>query len=205
MGQIGISIVKRCVFRDSIQEFTNTYHYGSLGLNPTEATALNLIDEVVIGEKAFHSTAVTFVRAACWSSGGTVSQNQMIAQKLLTGTGSTTPGTAMDMERAVLIQWPAGLDSLGRPVKLKKWYHCCGAFGSVVMTNNILQNVTAFSAADRTTMANLADANTRLGSPEAWGLVAESGRQRTGGILSADPPVAHKYLEHHQLGDMWRG
>lgn len=205
MGQIGISIVKRLAFRDSIQEFANTYHYGSAGANPSQAAAEALIDEIVVNEKLFHSTSVTFVRASCWSSGGTVSQNQMIAQKLLTGTGSTTPGTAMDAERAVLIQWPAGLDSLGRPVTLKKWYHCFGNFGSVVMANNLLTNATAFTQAQRDTMAALADANSRLGSPEVWGLVAESGRQRTGGILSADPPHAHKYLEHHQLGDMWRG
>lgn len=205
MGQIGISIVKRVAFRDSIQEFANTYHYGSAGANPTEAAALALIDEVVTGEKVFHSSAVSFIRASCWSSGGSQAANQMIAQKLLTGVGSSSTSTAMDAERAVLIQWPAGLDSLGRPVRLKKWYHCFGAFGSVIMTNTLLQNATAFSAGERTTMANLADANTRLGSPEVWGLVAESGRQRTGGILSADPPIAHKYLEHHQLGDMWRG
>jgi hypothetical protein len=205
MAQIGISIVKRVAFRLHTQEFANTYHYGSVLGEPDVGTASALIDEVTAAEKLFHSSLVSFVFARLWTSGGSISSNHMILEKALTGTGSTTPGTAVDPERAVLIQWPAGLDSRGRAVYLRKWYHALGNFGSVVMTNNLLTQQIAFTSAERTTMANLADANSRIGTSNEWGLVAESGRTRNGGVLSADPPIAHPYFEHHQLGDQWRG
>ncbi len=204
MAQIAISITKRAIFRDSTQEFSNVYHYGALGPNPIESEALNLIDEVVATEKGFHSTAVTFLLGRCWSSGGTVAQNQMIAEKTLTGTGSSALLTAMDYERAVLIQWPAGLDSRGRPVYLRKWYHSCGNFGSVGFSNSILQNVTGLSAAQRSTIVGLVDVLSRIGPTENYGLVAESGRERSGTETAAVPPTCHPYLEHHQLGDQWR-
>lgn len=200
MGQISIAVTKRAAFRDSTQEWQNVYVYGSLGLNPTQAAAESLIDEVVTKEKAFHSTLVSFVLGRCWSSGGTKAENEMIAEKTLSGTGSTATSTANDVERAVLVQWPAGFDTKGRPVKLKKWYHCHGAFGSVVLSNAILQNFTGFTAANRTAIETLVDTLTRIGN-SVWGLKAESGRERTG----AGGPIAHKYYEHHQLGDQWRG
>lgn len=205
MAQIAISIVKRVPFRLSTQEFANTYHYGSAGAEPSVAAAQALIDEVVANEKLFHSTNVTFVLGRCWTSGGSVASNHMITEKALTGTGAAATATAMDPERAVLVQWPAGLDSRGRKVYLRKWYHCYGSFGSVVMTNNLLTQQIAFTSGERSTISGLADALSRIGTPEAWGMVAESGRTRDGGIMSADPPIAHPYLEHHQLGDQWRG
>src|SRR5215213_3988028 len=131
MGQISISITKRVPFRDATQEFSNVYVYGSAGLNPSAAAAQSLSDEVVTKEKAFHATSVSFVYARVWSSGGSPSANEMIYEGVLTGTGSTTPNTSMDKERAFLLQWPAGVDSKGRPVKLRKWFHTCGAFGGV--------------------------------------------------------------------------
>jgi len=203
MAQFAISITKRVVFRGKTQEFSNTYNYGTAAAMPGASLANDLIDEVTAKEKLFHSTAVTFLLGRCWSSGGTPAENEMISEKALTGTGSTAVSTAMDPERAILIQWAAGLDSRGRAVYLRKWYHCFGAFGSVAMSNAHLQQSTAFTAGERTTMQGLADALSRIGS-SVYGLVAASGRQRTGGILSADPPVAYPWLEHHQLGDQWR-
>src|SRR5215210_111817 len=196
MGQITISITKRCSFRDSVQEFSNVYTYGSLALNPDEELALDFIDEVADAEKTFHSVDVTFVHGRCWSSGGTVAENVMIAEKALTGTGATSLSTALDRERAVLVQWPAGLDSRGRPVKLKKWYHTCGNIAGIVLSNAQLMGIAGFSNAQRDAIEAAVTVITRVGS-EVWGLKAESGRERTGD----GDPIAHRYLEHHQLGE----
>jgi len=200
MGQISISITKRAGFRDSTQEWQNVYTYGSAGLNPSVAAADALIDEVTTKEKVFHSSAVSFILGRCWSSGGTPAENEMISEKTLTGTGSTSTLTAMDLERAVLVQWAAGTDSQGRPVKLRKWYHVYGQIASIAIPNNILTNFTGFTNAQRDAIEAVVDPLTRIGT-SVWGLIAPSGRERTGDGY----PVAHKYLEHHQLGDQWRG
>jgi hypothetical protein len=191
----------RVAFRGGTQHFSNVFHYGSLAANPSAGDANDLIAEAVGILKGLHSTDVSFVKARLWSSGGTQAQNQMIAENTLTGTGTLSTQAEMDPERAILIQWPAGLDSLGRKVYLRKWFHCCsGVFGGVGMTSGHRKQTTAFTSAERTTMANAADALTRLGATEGWGLVAESGRERDGGA-----PIAHKFLEHHQFGEEWRG
>ena len=200
MAQIGISIKKRVAFRDSVQHFSNTYHYASVDNEPNEAGARGLVDELVAFEKSCHSTAVTFVEARVWSSGGTIEQNRMIGTFALSGQGSASTSASMDRERAFLVSWPAGRNSRGKPVFLRKWFHACGFFAAVSLTSSVMDNTTGFSAADRAAIAAKADEITRIGNVEAWGLVAESGRERDGG-----PPIAHRYLEHHQLGDEWRG
>lgn len=201
MARIAISITKQVTFRDSIQEFSNTYHYTRLGSNPDQTDANNLIDELVALEKTWHSTAVTFLRARCWSAGGTPAQNVTISQKLLSGTGSMTTTTSFDRERAYLIQWNAGVDSRGRQVKLRKWFHSSGFFGTHALGDGILSGTTGFTSTERTAIGNKADAATRLGADESWHICAESGREAESGAGA----VAHKYLEHHQLGDQWRG
>jgi hypothetical protein len=205
MGQIAISITKTTPFRLGIQPFTNTYHYGSAGLNPSATAADALIDELVALEKTWHSTLVTFTLGRCWSSGGSIAANQMITERPLSGTGATAAGTTIDPERAILAQWPAGLDSRGRRVYLRKWYHPCGNFIGLTIANNHITQQVAFTQTQRDNMAASVDGVTRLGNPEVWGLVAESGRQRDGGILSSEPPIMHPWFEHHQMGEAWRG
>lgn len=205
MAQITISVLKRAAFKDATQEWANTYVYASAGALPDAAAAEALIDEVVAQEKLFHSTDVTFVEGRCWSSGGTPASNEMIFQKALTGLGAAGTDSSLDRERAVLVQWPAGVDSLGRKVYLRKWYHPCGNFGTVAWSAGNRANINSIASSSRTAIANYADVLSRIGTPEVWGLVADSGRTRDGGILSATPPTAHKHLEHHQLGDQWRG
>jgi hypothetical protein len=201
LGQVTVSITKRTPFRDSVQEFSNVYTYGSVGLNPqNDAEADQIIDPIVAYEKSIHSTDVTFLKARMWTSGGTKATNNMIRTKTLSGTGSgSTYAPGLDKERAVLIQIPAGTDSRGRPVKLRKWYHVCGNIGSVGITASINSNTTGFSTTDRNTIASNFNAILRLNS-DVWGLMAESGRERTDGGQAA----CHRYLEHHQLGDQWR-
>src|SRR3954470_12895414 len=122
MARVGVSIVKSTSFRGVAQEFGNTYYYQT-PLPVTATVAGNLIDHIVTLEKAQHSTAVTFVRAKCWSAGGTKQENEMITQKNLSGTGSNGSGGAstlnMDKERAFLVRFRAGNDTRGRPVYLR--------------------------------------------------------------------------------------
>jgi hypothetical protein len=199
MPRFGISILKSTAFRDSIQEFSNIYHYAGIGSMPNAAQANALIDELTANEKVFHSSAVSFVRGMLWKADGTKAENVMISQKLLSGEGSTPTTPGFDRERAFLVQWPAGTNSRGKPVRLKKWYHSCGQFGGFQITNGHMSNVSGFSSAERAEIANTADSVTRIGTTDEWGLVAPSGRERNGGA-----PIAHRYLEHHQLGDQWR-
>lgn len=199
MSQLSVAITKRVAFRDWTQDFANVYTYESTASLPDETGALALIDELTAAEKTWHSTDVSFVLGRCWSSGGSISSNVMLAEKTLTGAGVTSPSTAMDRERAILIQWDAGFDSRGHPVRLKKWYHACGAFAGVTMSNNLLRNTIGFTSAERIAMANLVNPAVRqIGPSNQWVLCSPAGRSVVGDA------VAHKYLEHHQLGDNWR-
>jgi len=201
MAQIGISITKRTAFRDSTQEFSNVYFYigGSL---PDSTSGNDMIDLVANREKTFHSTDVSFMVGRLWSETGNKATNNMLAQKNLAGTGARTPATADDKERAFLFRLRAGSDSRGNPVYLRKWFHACGSFVSgQVLTNAVLRNTTGFTQAERdaqvAAMNNIGDL-----SPTAtlFKLCAKSGRQPDPGANWS----AHKYLEHHQLGDQWR-
>lgn len=195
--QLGISVTKKVSFRGIQQEFSNVYHYSL----PTAVTAPYeaLLDEIVAWEKTVHSVDVTFVRGSVWTSGGTIAQNQMQFQKDLTGAGAVTATATLDRERAYLVRWPAGFSSTGKPVFLRKWYHCCGAFPGTTLAAGVLQNTQAFATTERTAVANAAESLRQIGAVDQWDLVAESGRTTTG------PAEAHSWLEHHQLGDQWRG
>jgi hypothetical protein len=194
--RIGLSVVKTVLFRGIQQEFSNVYHYELLGAQtgPWEA----LLDEVKASEVAFHSSDVTFKRGSVWSAGGTPEANTMLFQKTLTGTGNQAANTLLDRERAVLIRWPAGFDSRGKPVYLRKWYHSCGSFQGIAFSSGHMQNTLAITTADRATMANAVAAMDEVGVTEAWQICSSTGRRKTA------PPECHKYLEHHQLGDQWR-
>jgi hypothetical protein len=183
MALIGLSITKRMAFRDSTQDFSNVYHYTYTGLNPSAGFAEQILDTIVNLEKSYHATVVSFVYGRVWSAGGSVSDNQMIFQKALT-----------------LFSWPAGYDSLGRPVFLRKWYHTISAspFGVAPSQGN-MQNISSYSSGSRTTMATAANNFTSpVVNAQSISLCGPTGRATTGG------PIAHKFYEHHQLGDMWR-
>lgn len=196
---IGISLTKSVPFRGADQEFSNVYHY----LLDTAVTApwQSIVDELVAFEKSIHSQDVTFVRAQGWKAGGTPADNTMEHQEELTGTGTASAmPAAMDRERAFLFRWPAGADVRGKPVYLRKWYHTCGTFGGIGYTPSdaVLQNVAEIPSVIRDSLADVVSAVNEVGGTEAWDLCAPSGRTWQA------QPQCHRYLEHHQLGDMWR-
>jgi hypothetical protein len=196
MAIVAFSVTKRVVYRDSTQEFSNVYHYKTTDpINATEGEAR--LDEIVAFEKTFHATGVTFVRGRAWNAGGTPAQNDMVVQKNLSGTGALAGTASLDRERAHLFRWPAGQDSRGKPVYLRKWYHALAPINAVAITQSIIEGTTGWTQAQRDSMASFIN-DIRFIGLSTYQLCAESGRDSTGGAES------HKYLEHHQLGDQWR-
>lgn len=204
MGRVGVSITKSTSFRGVSQEFANTYYYQT-PLPVVASAAEALLDNLVTKEKTLHSGAVTFVRGRAWSAGGTNAENQMLVQKQLSGVGSNGSGGAatlnMDKERAFLVRFRAGLDSKGRPVYLRKWWHLdAAAISSTSISGPNLANTATLATAIRNGLVTFADDfKSVAGGVQTFELCSENGRTITGDTQ------AHPYLEHHQLGDMWRG
>lgn len=198
MPRIGVTITKSVLFREVQQEFHNTYHYEILAAVLVPSAAI--VDEIEAKERDLHSNDVNFLRARVWTAGGTEAQNQMIHQENLTGVGVQSANGTMDRERAVLVRWPAGVDILGRPVYLRKFYHSCGnCAGQNVGSTGILQNTTPLNLAQRDAIASSVDGITEVGvASDSWRLCSPRGRHAQAG------PQVHRWLEHHQLGDMWR-
>ena len=202
MARIGISITKSVAFRNSTQEFSNVYYYeDAAGSLPDETAAGALIDELTAFEKTVHGSSVTFVRGRLWSQGGSPGSNNMILQKNLSGTGSLTPDSNVDRERAFLFRIRAGSDSRGNPVYLRKWFHACAVFPGMSLSTTIMANTSSFSQGQRdagvTAMQTIGAIG---GGTEPWKLCSKAGRFPTAG----QSWQAHAFLEHHQLGDQWR-
>lgn len=201
MPRVGVSITKSTPFRGSSQEFSNVYYYEVSGL-PSVAQADTFIDNLTSLEKTFHSTAVTFIRGRLWSETGSKATSEMIEQKNLSGAGARALVTSLDPERALLFRLRAGNDSRGNPVYLRKWYHSVGQFtNTTIIVAGHLTQTFAFTGAEKAAfvaqMNAVGDAN---GSPLVPKICAKGGRQPGAG----NTWEAHTWLEHHQLGDMWR-
>lgn len=196
--QIGVQITKSTLFRGVQQEFHNVYNY-KLGTAIT-APSESIVDEIVNTEKSLHSSEVKFIAAAVWSSGGNIAQNAMLFKKSLSpGAGNQLVNTNMDRERAILIRWPAGFAIDGRPVYLRKYFHSCGNAAGVNPGGAAqLANIDPLLQATRDAIALKANELRDVGATEFWELVAKTGRQTAGNAQ------CHPFLEHHQLGDMWR-
>lgn len=199
MAQIGVAVYKSVSFRGVGQEFSNVQHFSRPFGTVDDAERNSIIDEIVAIERDLHSADVTFLRARLWSSGGTKAENEMLLEKPLTGVGNLVTDTSLDRERAILIQWPAGKDVRGHPVTLKKWYHTCGSTSALGFTTSNKQNTSQLATATRDYFAGKAQGIKVVGATvDTWSLCAKSGRGTTGDA------VCHPWLEHHQLGDMWR-
>lgn len=201
MARVGVSITKSLSFRGVAQEFGNTYYYET-PLPVIESVASSLIDNIVTKEKAIFSSSVSFLFGRCWSAGGTKQENNMLSQKALSGVGAgPSPISGQDRERAFLVRFRAGVDTRGNPVYLRKWWHLnVGSFGANNLTNSMLENTAQLTTAMRTAIEASGDNFKSITAlPQNFDLVSEKGRGITGATQ------AHPYLEHRQLGDMWRG
>ena len=197
MAQFGVSIVKSVLFRGVQQEFSNVYHYRfatNVDVGPADKIA-----EIVAVERQLHSASVKFLRASLWSSGGSPAENTMLHQETLTGTGSQANIAGMDRERAFLTRWRVGVDRRGKPVYLRKWYHSCGAAALYSPSTGQLENTQPLDSAGRSAVAAKAEELREIGNVEAWNLCSPNGNR-----IAEQPAECHPYLEHHQLGDMWR-
>ena len=203
MPRYGFSVEKTTLFRGTQQPFANIYYYEA----PTVALTANvdqqtLLQQIVDKEKEFHSSAVNFVRGRVWNTGsGSQQGNQMRIDIALTGAGAVSDNSNMDRERAVLIRVPAGINSRGKPVYLRKWYHVCGSATTPgAFLAGQLANIQELNSTQRSYYAgklNDIQELELLTNPVAT-LCAQSGRATTG------EPECHAWLEHHQLGDQWR-
>lgn len=201
MPRVGVSITKSVSFRLGTQEFSNVYYYEMLAF-PDVSAANTLINNLVTLEKTFHGTNVTFVRGRLWKQIGTAAQNEMITQINLSGTGARSVPSLLDRERAWLFRLRAGVDSRGNPVYLRKWYHACAEFVATQgLPSGVSENTAGWTQAQRDAQVNamqaIGDANGSAGAPK---LCAKGGRLPDVGAGWS----AHQFLEHHQLGDMWR-
>lgn len=200
MPRFGVSVEKTVSFRGFPQPFANVYYYNQPDIAVDALVTLeNLLDIIVAEEKEMFAGVVSFVRGRVWNTGsGSQAGNQMRIDKALAGVGAALEHAVMDRERAFLFRWPAGTDSRGKPVYLRKWYHLCSQFGGAV-ADDVLANRAAIPLNIR---QNLEAQVAQFRSPTAGGfnfdLVAQSGRVTTGGV------ECHRYLEHRQLGDQWR-
>jgi hypothetical protein len=201
MAIVGVNTQKTVSFRGAAQPMGNTYYYET-PLPVIESVADGLIDAIVAKEKAIFSAAVSFIYARCWTAGGTPSQNEMLKQKPLTGTGAgPTPISGQDRERAFLVRARAGVDSRGNPVYLRKWWHLeVGSLAGANLSSQMLENTAQLATNQRAALETaFNDFKSVTSLPQVFTLVSEKGRQITGATL------AHPYLEHRQLGDQWRG
>lgn len=196
----GLSIEKTASFRGVAQVFANVYHYNDAGGSPSDADLTTLLDNIVAHEKTFHASSVTFVRGRVWSAGGSEAANQMRVDKSLSGTGALTNNGSFDRERAALVRWRAGSDSRGRPVYLRKWWHVMSTtLGGVAIGAGVIEQTAQLTQGQRDAFETTAD---NVISETVGGTVftmcGPNGRAITGST------ECHPYLEHHQLGDMWR-
>lgn len=202
MPRYGISIEKTVLFRGVQQPFANVYHYEAPDLPVTDTTNITAaVDQLVAIEKTMHASTVTFTRGRCWNTGsGTQAGNQMRVDKNLSGVGAGSPIVEMDRERALLLRWPAGINTRGKPVYLRKWYHLCGVFSTLSFSAGMHGNTLPLGAANQAVMEGKGDelATLEVAATGPMELCAQTGRQRTGDA------ECHPYLEHHQLGDQWR-
>lgn len=209
MSRFGVQLEKSLSFRGATQPFSNTYYYEMAAANsPPDATGViatanALLDALIPIERAQHSTAVAYVMGRVWSADGPKADRQMIVQRALSGTGglSQTP-TSLDRERAFLIRFRAGNDTRGRPVYLRKWFHLTvSAIASNSITSTMHEQTAQLTTPIRTALEAFGDSfkNITPGAGPVAHLVGPTGREITGGTQ------AHPYLEHHQLGEAWRG
>lgn len=203
MARYGLSIEKTMLFRGVQQHFGNTYYFAA-PIGEGQTTELNaLIDAVLAIDRNVHANNVTYTRARLWTADGGPAANHMVIDRALSGVGAagTTAGS-MDRERAYLVRFRAGVDTKGRPVYLRKWWHChANSISGVSPSAGNLENLSTLSSTIKTFFEGQGNALKTIPytTGQNWDLVGPTGRAITGSTQ------CHDWLEHHQLGDEWRG
>lgn len=97
------------------EEFSNVYYFGDggVGLSPSEADALSLVDAVIAAEKLITRNTIRFLGGAAYHVGiaDTAGDTDAIATRELAASGnqgSLTTGTAVDPESAVDLKFLLG-------------------------------------------------------------------------------------------------
>jgi hypothetical protein len=90
-------------------------------------------------------------------------------------------------EAAMLVEWPAGLSSSGKPVRLRKWYH-------MVPTSSAIGGAVDIVTSDYTPL--LAAATSLVGVLSSKGLVLGSSTGRFAGTA----PIIDRFYCNHQMG-----
>jgi hypothetical protein len=203
VARYGVSIEKTTLYRGVQQKVTNVYYYDGNVPSSDTATLNDLVDEIVAIEKAIHTNDYTWTRARVWTQVGTAAQNEMIIDRLLSGNGTLTAHSQIDKERAILFRFRAGVDNRGRPVYLRKWFHCNGTvILGAAPSNGMLANTAGLTQGQRdagVTVANtLKTINAGAGNTP-MNLVAKNGRAIDGATAT------HPFFENRQLGEDWRG
>lgn len=200
MGLFGVSTIKRVAFRGGVQHFSNTYYYDAAVANTADNTLSTFIDDLVAKERQLLSADVTYTFARLWSAGGTRAENEMLVEKVLTSVGSQGPDPSLDRERCLLFQWRAGKDVLGRPVYLRKWIHPCGTIGGLAATDGQKAQTAKLTGTGFTQAQTYGQALTTITSSSLpFNLRSKTGR------IPSDSGILYPWLEHHQLGEEWRG
>jgi hypothetical protein len=127
MGQPGITSIKSFEYRDAVEEWGNTYHFD--GDPPSdEAGWLDLFVELAALEKTVLPITTSIVRAYCYDDTDDHSVFTLDTDAGFTsvaGTATYTTGSYLAPgDAAMWIRWKtARLNSNGKPIYLRKYYH----------------------------------------------------------------------------------
>jgi hypothetical protein len=187
-------VTKTIPWRNGPQEFSNVYHFKTALSEPFDDN--ELINKIVLQEKTFHSSNVTFKVARTWGpTDGTQQQSVTRTIKDLTGTGELTPGTNWYRELAFLVVWPLGrYGSKNRPQFLRKWYHTDNA---MAVAASVLTGATAIPLPANNALAT---AIPKITNNNAGFLLGDFKLSTAEGREPVGPGSMYKWLEHRQLG-----
>lgn len=122
-----ITLVKRFTYRDTLEEFSNTYHFnGTIPLN--DAAWLALADAMILAEKPTVQASVSWVRAYGYEPGNehSIWQHSYDGPPSTAQVGTMALGTQRDVpgDIAVTVRWYTGqINSRGKKIYCRKYLH----------------------------------------------------------------------------------
>ena len=128
MGQPGITMIQSFTYRQSVEEFSNQYHFD--GDPPADHSAWDdLATELVTLLLPIYPSTVSLVRAYCYEDTDDDSVYTIEGAGVFSGppTGTLSLGSGHYQapgDAAMWIRWKtARLNSNGKPIYLRKYYH----------------------------------------------------------------------------------